>query len=236
MDSDEGHWSIDPTYAQLIGVLDTLNAGILVRSVEGRVQFANARMLHWLGYDAAELDGLDVYDLIPSELHAHLEDDIEEIHSGDERLRITILKRKDGRTMPILFCPHLLRRDDQIQAVVTVVLDLGEVQTARHVDQSRETGLAAGLRRIAHELHSLSLFAGAQGVAELPHDHPAFAELSPREREILSQLLTGQRVPTIARKLFISPHTVRNHLKSMYRKLEVSSQADLIEKIRGLSP
>ena len=43
-------------------------------------------------------------------------------------------------------------------------------------------------------------------------------------------------VPAIAEQLGISPHTVRNHLKSIYRKLEVQTQSDLIRFVRGLSP
>jgi DNA-binding NarL/FixJ family response regulator len=53
--------------------------------------------------------------------------------------------------------------------------------------------------------------------------------------EVLSRLVSGQRVPSIAEQLHISPNTVRNHLKSMYSKLVVGTQADLIERVRGLS-
>jgi DNA-binding NarL/FixJ family response regulator len=53
--------------------------------------------------------------------------------------------------------------------------------------------------------------------------------LSSREREVLHSLLAGQRVPTIARALHLSPHTVRNHLKSIFRKLGVRSQTELLE-------
>lgn len=52
--------------------------------------------------------------------------------------------------------------------------------------------------------------------------------LSSREWEILHRLDTNQRVQTIARELFISPHTVRNHLKSIFRKVGVRSQSDLL--------
>lgn len=57
--------------------------------------------------------------------------------------------------------------------------------------------------------------------------------LSPREAEIVHLLREGHRVSTIARSLFISQHTVRNHLQSAYRKLDVNSQTELIEKLRG---
>lgn len=227
-------WSIHPTAAQLLGVLDTLNAGIFARTEAGEMIFANDRMLHWLGYTAREIDGVNIRTLLPAELLPALEEEVAEIHSGDERLRISILKRKDGRTFPIVFCPHVIREDDEIIAVVTVVMDLGEVQTAKRIGSGAGGDLASHLERIASELHTISLFAGAQGVGDVPYDHPEIEQLSPREREILGQLVAGSRVPAIAKQLFISPHTVRNHLKSIFRKLEVSDQAELIERVRSL--
>jgi len=59
--------------------------------------------------------------------------------------------------------------------------------------------------------------------------HPEVESLSPREREVLEHILLGHRVPTIARDLFISPHTVRNHLKSIFQKIGVGSQVELVE-------
>lgn len=41
-------------------------------------------------------------------------------------------------------------------------------------------------------------------------------------------LLSGLRVPLIARQLHLSPSTVRNQLSMVYRKLGVSSQQELI--------
>jgi DNA-binding NarL/FixJ family response regulator len=62
-------------------------------------------------------------------------------------------------------------------------------------------------------------------------DIPELALLSAREREVLSHLLNHKRVPAIAGALFISPHTVRNHLKSVFHKLDVSSQQGLLDRI-----
>lgn len=58
-------------------------------------------------------------------------------------------------------------------------------------------------------------------------------ELTPRELEVVSLLRLGHRVSTIARTLVISPHTVRNHVKAIFRKLEVHSQAALVELFHG---
>jgi DNA-binding NarL/FixJ family response regulator len=46
--------------------------------------------------------------------------------------------------------------------------------------------------------------------------------------EIVEALGSGRRVKDIARDLIISTHTVRNHLKAIYRKLNVRSQFELI--------
>lgn len=50
--------------------------------------------------------------------------------------------------------------------------------------------------------------------------------LSEREREVLSLVARGLRANEAAVILKISHHTVRDHLKSIYRKLDVSSRAE----------
>ncbi len=59
------------------------------------------------------------------------------------------------------------------------------------------------------------------------------AELTAREVEIL--LLLDDRLETdeIAKRLFISEHTVRSHVKSILRKLGVSSRRDAVQKLRA---
>ncbi len=52
--------------------------------------------------------------------------------------------------------------------------------------------------------------------------------LSPRQREVLTLATHGHRVKQIARVLWLSPHTVRNHLKNAYRVLNASDLADAL--------
>ena len=51
--------------------------------------------------------------------------------------------------------------------------------------------------------------------------------LTPREREILTQVLAGASNRDIARALFISPKTVSVHVSALLRKFGVSGRGDL---------
>jgi DNA-binding NarL/FixJ family response regulator len=78
-----------------------------------------------------------------------------------------------------------------------------------------------------------SLEPGTRSPSAEPREHPErVATLSPREDEVLRHLVEGYRVNTIARKLLISQHTVRNHLKKIFAKLDVRSQTELLEKLK----
>ncbi|MGA8360067.1 MAG: LuxR C-terminal-related transcriptional regulator [Candidatus Dormiibacterota bacterium] len=71
-------------------------------------------------------------------------------------------------------------------------------------------------------------------LATTPHegDLTGLSRLTTRELEIVRRLVSGDRVPSIAKALFLSPSTVRNHLHSIYRKLDVHSQQELIHAFR----
>lgn len=58
--------------------------------------------------------------------------------------------------------------------------------------------------------------------------NPEAQKLTRREFEVLVRVLMGDDVPAIGSVLFISPHTVRNHLKAIYRKLDVRSRVELV--------
>lgn len=52
--------------------------------------------------------------------------------------------------------------------------------------------------------------------------------LTRRERQILGALADGHRPAAIARRLFVSLHTVRTHIRSLLGKLEVHSQLEAV--------
>lgn len=59
---------------------------------------------------------------------------------------------------------------------------------------------------------------------------PDGEELSGREREILGLLVEGMNYRTIAGKIFLSPETVRNHIRNIYEKLHVHSRSEVVAK------
>jgi len=61
---------------------------------------------------------------------------------------------------------------------------------------------------------------------------PELSTLTAREYEILLRLAFGDRVRTIAEDLHLSRSTVRNHLTTVFRKFDVSSQDELLARLR----
>ena len=59
------------------------------------------------------------------------------------------------------------------------------------------------------------------------------ASLAPRARDVLDALLTGAADKEIAVRLHISPHTVRQYVKAIYRQFEVSSRGELAARWFG---
>ena len=98
-------------------------------------------------------------------------------------------------------------------------------------DGRRELQLEAHMLRIADELRTAGLIPRLDQLPVLT-ETPQLGELTSREWAVLTRLLDGQRVSAIAADMFLSQSTVRNHLSSIYAKLGVHSQVDLIRLIR----
>ncbi len=56
--------------------------------------------------------------------------------------------------------------------------------------------------------------------------------LSKREVEVLEQLSKGLSYTAIAENLFLSPSTVRKHIENIYKKLQVHSKIEAVQKAK----
>ena len=68
--------------------------------------------------------------------------------------------------------------------------------------------------------------------AKTPSPAEAMPELTAREREILGLIARGHGNAAIASRLFVSPHTVRNHVTHIFAKLQVADRAQAIVRAR----
>lgn len=60
------------------------------------------------------------------------------------------------------------------------------------------------------------------------------ADLTSRERGVLGLLAQGERIADIAAQLAISRHTAGDHVKNIYRKLNISSRAEAALRAKGM--
>jgi DNA-binding CsgD family transcriptional regulator len=64
----------------------------------------------------------------------------------------------------------------------------------------------------------------------LPFSMSAYG-LSPREEELVKLVVRGLSTSRISRTLFISEHTVQNHLRSVFEKVGVRSRGELVKQL-----
>ena len=78
---------------------------------------------------------------------------------------------------------------------------------------------------VAIELEKARRNASADEILELPSE----AEIA-----VLLWLATDLTVREIGTQLFLSPNTVRSHVRSIYRKLRVGSREDAVARAEGI--
>jgi two-component system response regulator DesR len=64
-------------------------------------------------------------------------------------------------------------------------------------------------------------------------DQPG-ALLSERERQVLHLIAAGSTNREIAERLFLSPHTVKDHTSTLYKKVKAKNRADAIQRAQRL--
>ncbi|MEU6854753.1 AAA family ATPase [Actinacidiphila alni] len=113
-----------------------------------------------------------------------------------------------------------------------------EHQAGHLLAAGEHTAARTVLARVADGLSELGAHRDAQRVSELlrgPYGEPRRRrgrpsygrQLSPRERQVVTSVAAGRTNGQIAEALRLSPHTVRMHVKSAMRKLDVPTRREL---------
>ncbi len=192
---------------------------------------------HWrigqISIDAGDLLGVPNSQLLGSSL-------LEYAHHGDRQALINLPETVivDGVGVTTTTCLGRPGRWVEVQMVLAPMAqrseELGFVITRSNSihNDPRAARLEQHLRRIAQELEAAGLDVRTDAGLDVTL-LPGSEELSPRQWEVLRRLLRGERVPGIARDLFISASTVRNHLTAIFAKVGVHSQEELLARLRA---
>lgn len=93
------------------------------------------------------------------------------------------------------------------------------------IDLYETVSAARDVARVAGRLRPLGVRRGARGTRGRPTT--GWESLTPAELQVVELLTEGLSNPQIGERLFISRRTVATHLSSAFRKLDVSSRAEL---------
>lgn len=147
---------------------------------------------------------------------------------GDELSRV----ERALRTKPLGI---LLKPIAAEQLVATVRVALASSMTTASGTPAKEVAASpqsVEAIRVAPALVATEATRGfTVGRASEAPDGLAWIGLTPREREVVRLLRANRRTDMIASSLGLSRHTVRNHLKAVFRKLGVHSQSQLLQHL-----
>ena len=110
----------------------------------------------------------------------------------------------------------------------------GVASKAQSFDHLYERILRALRGEAVHSLREREelLDAAAASTRDETDRWSAFDVLSPREQEVLELLARGLSAERIAEQIYVSLATVRTHIQSVLRKLDVSSQVAAVARVR----
>lgn len=172
-------------------------------------------------------------------------DVVGEAGDGEEAVRMATALRPDlvlmDVTMPVLDGIEATRRLrlSVPDARVVILTMHGEEET---IDQALRAGavayllkdsstgqVAETLRAVAAGETDLSAELARSLLAELPGPEPAVAtSLSQREVEVLQMFADGCSTIEVGQRLYISAKTVKNHLASIYEKLDARDRTQAV--------
>jgi DNA-binding CsgD family transcriptional regulator len=161
------------------------------------------------------------------------------VHPEDVPALLTNLAAMVEQSSGVTLSLRLVLPDGGWRACDVLVTPLPQVPRFAFVLTSAEESRATDRGDVEEALWDLWLDAQATETsrrsARLPVQGtvPGLGKLSARELQVTTRLLDGKRVPAIASELFLAQGTVRNHLSSVFRKLRVASQQELVDLLRS---
>jgi PAS domain S-box-containing protein len=217
-------------------LLDSITYPIAAQDESGRLVYVNPAFTREFGIPAERAIGRIVAaQLDPTERSIYV-DAMRQWREGVARPARVTVRARDGRIHPYLILPQPLPdASGQHAGTILVFVDpepladiLGErIQSAGRLVRSL-------LRTISEELDQALDRSDVMNLdlEDLRRRVPALKTLTEREWAVANRIGRGDRTSLVAEDLGISANTVRNHLKSIFRKTGARSQVELVASFK----
>ncbi len=209
-------------------LIEHLGVGVVAQR-DARLVFANAFFAKLLRYETPNsLLGRSVWEIVHPDAQDELRPRLKACLLGDDSAYLTVLATASGEPEPVCAFPRLARglsgqhEDSPEPLLIETVLPL---KLLENVPGLRVVSESAFLPRAAPK----SAVRGTATAMALGAEQ--FRQLTQREVEVVEGLTGGLPIYELAQQLGISPNTVRNHLKSIFKKLNVRSQTELLSRL-----
>lgn len=210
-------------------LIEHLGVGVVAQR-DARLVFANTFLARLLNYETpSSLVGRSVWDIVHPDGQEELRGRLKACLLGDDSAYLTVLATASGEPEPVCAFPRLVREpraDDDTASTSPLLVEmvlplrlLQNVPSLRIVPESGFLPKTAPTSAVREAATAMAL-----GAAQ-------FQLLTQREVEVVEGLTAGLPISQLAKQLAISPNTVRNHLKSIFRKLNVRSQTELLSRL-----
>jgi DNA-binding CsgD family transcriptional regulator len=209
-------------------LIEHLGVGVLAQR-DARLVFANAFLAKLLRYETPKsLLGRSVWEIVHPDAQEELRPRLKASLLGDDSAYLTVLATASGEPEPVCAFPRLARDsrgEDEVSAsslLIETVLPLKLLENVPGLRVVPESGFVPRVAPTsAVRATATAMALGAE----------QFRQLTQREVEVVEGLTGGLPINELAQQLGISPNTVRNHLKSIFRKLNVRSQTELLSRL-----
>jgi len=160
-----------------------------------------------------------------------------EASDGQEALKLCLQLLPDGVVLDVRM-PHTdgitavrLLRERHYRGLITLLTTFSEpvlLQQAALAGADAYWSKELPPEALAERLRRLSQGLEPRLIA------PVLPKLTTREQEVLQWMAQGLSTKEIARRLRISPETVKDHLVRIYEKLEARNRVEALERARSL--
>ena len=107
----------------------------------------------------------------------------------------------------------------------------GEQSQTLFVQTNKDAGVARIDRRLITSKEGTFIVEAVWVISKI--DNEELEKLSDREIEVLMLVREGRPTKQIAQTLDLSPYTINDHLKSIYKKLDVNNKSQALKKVLG---